>query len=110
MLAPPALEAGIQEVEQELDLTIPAGLRAFCRLHNGTGHPADFGWTPEPETGLAPQGEGTAWLLSEEAREHGIPPVQHLPYWRIALRSGTPRVSVGSPICLRPSAISHQEM
>ncbi|MFF5523229.1 SMI1/KNR4 family protein [Streptomyces coeruleorubidus] len=78
MLPPPVLEADLQGVEQELDLTIPAGLRAFYRLHDGTGHPADFGWTPEPETGLAPQGEGTAWLLP---RKHGIPPVQHLPYW-----------------------------
>lgn len=78
MLAPPAAEADIRGVEQDLDLTVPAGLRAFYLLHDGTGHPADFGWTPAPETGLAPHGQGTAWLLP---RKHGIPPVQHLPYW-----------------------------
>ncbi|MEU9224105.1 SMI1/KNR4 family protein [Streptomyces massasporeus] len=78
MLPPPAPEADIREVEQELDLTVPPGLKAFYRLRNGTGHPGDFGWTPEPETGLPPQGQETAWLLP---RKHGIPPVQHLPYW-----------------------------
>jgi cell wall assembly regulator SMI1 len=78
MLPLPASEADIHEVERELDLTVPPGLRAFYRLRNGTGHPADFGWTSEPETGLAPQGQGTAWLLP---RKDGIPPVQHLPYW-----------------------------
>lgn len=51
---------------------------AFYRLRNGTGHPGDFGWTPEPETGLPPQGQETAWLLP---RKYGVPPVQHLPYW-----------------------------
>ncbi|MEU5113385.1 SMI1/KNR4 family protein [Streptomyces longwoodensis] len=78
MLPPPAEEADIHEVQQQLDLTVPPGLAAFYRLHNGTGHPADFGWTPEPETGLPLQGQETAWLLP---RKYGIPPVQHLPYW-----------------------------
>lgn len=78
MLPPPAPEADIREVEQELDLTIPPGLRAFYRLRNGTGHPADFGWTSEPEKGLPLQGQGTAWLLP---MKHAIPPVQHLPSW-----------------------------
>ncbi|MFC9683918.1 SMI1/KNR4 family protein [Streptomyces sp. NPDC056948] len=78
MLAPPAAEADIRAVEQDLDLTVPAGLRAFYLLHNGTGHPADFGWTPEPETGLASHGGGTAWLLP---MKHAIPPVEHLPFW-----------------------------
>ncbi|ALV38880.1 hypothetical protein AS200_31250 [Streptomyces sp. CdTB01] len=78
MFPPPAPEADIREVEQELDLVMPPGLRAFYCLRNGTGHPTDFGWTPESGTGLPPQGEETAWLLP---RKHGIPPVQHLPYW-----------------------------
>ncbi|MFD8232174.1 SMI1/KNR4 family protein [Streptomyces sp. NPDC059696] len=78
MLPVPAPEADIREVEQELDLTVPPGLKAFYRLRNGTGHPGDFGWTTEPGTGLRPQAQGTAWLLP---RQHGIPPVQHLPYW-----------------------------
>lgn len=73
MLAPPAAEADIRAAEQDLDLTIPAGLRASYLLHNGTGHPADFGWTPEAETGLAPQCEGTTWLLPmKHARDNNL--------------------------------------
>jgi hypothetical protein len=51
-LPPPAPEADIRELEQELDLAVPPGVKAFYRLRNGTGHPADFGWTPEPRRGF----------------------------------------------------------
>ncbi|MDX3383849.1 SMI1/KNR4 family protein [Streptomyces niveiscabiei] len=78
MLPPPAPEAEIQAVERELDLVFPPGLRAFYRLRDGTGHPADFGWAPEPGTGLPPRGQGTAWLLPMKC---AIPPVRHLPLW-----------------------------
>ncbi|MFF3983564.1 SMI1/KNR4 family protein [Streptomyces sp. NPDC001797] len=88
MLPPPAPEADIREVEQELDLAIPPGLKAFYRIRNGTGHPADFGWTPEPGAGLPPQGQGTAWLLP---MKHAIPPVQHLPTWDEAPHHRTAR-------------------
>ncbi|MEX3103742.1 MULTISPECIES: SMI1/KNR4 family protein [unclassified Streptomyces] len=78
MLPPPAPEAEIQAVERELDLVFPPGLRAFYRLRDGTGHPADFGWAPEPSAGLPPRGQGTAWLLPMKC---AIPPVRHLPLW-----------------------------
>ncbi|MEV6168970.1 SMI1/KNR4 family protein [Streptomyces sp. NPDC051954] len=69
MLPPPAPEADIHEVEQELDLTVPPGLKVFHRLRNGTGHLADFGWTPEPETGLPPARTGDGLAVADEARD-----------------------------------------
>lgn len=67
MLPPHAPEAGIREVEQELDLPVPPGLKAIYRLRNGTGHPHDFGWTPEPETGPPHTRAGDGLAVAEEA-------------------------------------------
>ncbi|MEU7640203.1 SMI1/KNR4 family protein [Streptomyces sp. NPDC039016] len=82
-LPAPAAEEEIQAVERELDVELPADLRAFYALHNGTGPDADFAWPtwdgplPIPPDQWDPERDPSGYLLPEG----GIGPVGRLPYW-----------------------------
>ncbi|MEU3980422.1 SMI1/KNR4 family protein [Streptomyces sp. NPDC026672] len=62
-LPPPAAQAEIDALERELDLRIPADVRAFYLVRNGTGPASDFDWpvsrdAPDPTGYFLPRGEG----------------------------------------------------
>ncbi|MFE0186570.1 SMI1/KNR4 family protein [Streptomyces sp. NPDC058989] len=62
-LPAPATEDELRSLEQELDLTVPADVRAFYLVRNGTGPASDFDWptshdAPEPTGYFLPDGEG----------------------------------------------------
>ncbi|WAZ24875.1 SMI1/KNR4 family protein [Streptomyces cinnabarinus] len=66
-LPEPTTEDRLRSLEQELDLTIPADVRAFYLLRNGTGPASDFDWPtsredPEPTGYFLPDGEGVGPL------------------------------------------------
>ncbi|MEV8535170.1 SMI1/KNR4 family protein [Streptomyces sp. NPDC051211] len=72
-LPAPATEDELCSLEQELDLTVPADVRAFYLVRNGTGPASDFDWPtshddPEPTGYFLPDGEG-------------IGPVENLGTW-----------------------------
>ncbi|MDH6226936.1 SMI1/KNR4 family protein [Streptomyces sp. MJP52] len=72
-LPAPATEGRLRALEQELDLRIPADVRAFYLMRDGTGPASDFAWPvshddPEPTGYLLPDGEG-------------IGPLEHLGQW-----------------------------
>ncbi|KOY54955.1 MULTISPECIES: SMI1/KNR4 family protein [unclassified Streptomyces] len=82
-LPPPASEEEIRAVERELDLVIPADVRAFYRLHNGTGPDADFEWPtwdgplPIPEGAWDPEQDPSGYVLPDG----GIGPLEKVTYW-----------------------------
>jgi hypothetical protein len=62
-LPEPATQDEILALEQQLDLKVPADVRAFYLLRNGTGPASDFEWPashdePEPTGYFLPDGEG----------------------------------------------------
>ncbi|MBD0424670.1 SMI1/KNR4 family protein [Streptomyces sp. TRM S81-3] len=62
-LPAPATEGDVRSLEQELDLTVPADVRAFYLVRNGTGPASDFDWptsrdAPQPTGYFLPAGEG----------------------------------------------------
>ncbi|MFD7459328.1 MULTISPECIES: SMI1/KNR4 family protein [unclassified Streptomyces] len=62
-LPAPAAQDDIRALEQELDLTVPADVRAFYLVRNGTGPASDFDWPvsgddPQPTGYFLPGGEG----------------------------------------------------
>ncbi|GGP75908.1 SMI1/KNR4 family protein [Streptomyces melanogenes] len=67
-LPAPAGEDEIRAVELELDLVLPADVRAFYQVRNGTGPAVDFDWStgdrplPDPSGYLLPDGDGIAPL------------------------------------------------
>ncbi|WP_369216340.1 SMI1/KNR4 family protein [Streptomyces flavofungini] len=82
-LPPPATESEIRAVEKELDLLIPADVRAFYALHNGTGPASDFDWPvwdgplPIPADQRDPEREPSGYFLPDG----GIGPLAHLATW-----------------------------
>ncbi|MEV0415527.1 SMI1/KNR4 family protein [Streptomyces sp. NPDC050448] len=70
-LPPPAAEEDIRAVERELDFVIPADVRAFYRLHNGTGPGIDFAWPtwdgplPIPEAAWDPEQDPSGCILPD---------------------------------------------
>ncbi|WP_151773254.1 SMI1/KNR4 family protein [Streptomyces abyssomicinicus] len=72
-LPAPATESRLRALEQELDLRVPADVRAFYLLRDGTGPASDFDW---PESRDAP--EPTGYLLPGD---EGIGPLGHLSLW-----------------------------
>ncbi|MFH9613310.1 SMI1/KNR4 family protein [Streptomyces pratensis] len=66
-LPSPATNDQLCSLEQGLDLIVPADVRAFYLVRNGTGPPSDFDWAssreaPEPTGYLLPGGEGVGPL------------------------------------------------
>ncbi len=66
-LPAPATEGELRSLEQDLDLTVPADVRAFYLVRNGTGPASDFDWPtsredPEPTGYFLPDGEGVGPL------------------------------------------------
>ncbi len=85
-LPAPATEEEIQAVEQDLDLAIPADLRAFYRTHNGTG-PADcFNW-PRRGDAQTPEDQWGGYLFPDG----GVGPLQKMEYWSRYEREQNPQ-------------------
>ncbi|GAB2611392.1 hypothetical protein GCM10027168_50300 [Streptomyces capparidis] len=82
-LPPPAAEDAVLAVERDLDLVLPADLRAFYRLRDGTGPGVDFEWAtwdgplPIPQDQWDPELEPSGYLLPEG----GMAPLEKLAHW-----------------------------
>ncbi|MFW5418859.1 SMI1/KNR4 family protein [Nocardiopsis sp. CNT-189] len=73
----PAAEEEIRDVEHRLDLVIPAELRAFYLLRNGTGPASCFDWPVWGEPRPTPEEQWGGYLLPDG----GIGPVAKPALW-----------------------------
>ncbi|MFB7573422.1 SMI1/KNR4 family protein [Streptomyces sp. NPDC056165] len=72
-LPAPATEGELRSLEQDLDLAVPADVRAFYLVRNGTGPASDFDW---PTSRDAP--EPTGYFLPND---EGVGPLENLGAW-----------------------------